>query len=61
MKTAEAITSPPWHALCIDLIGPYKIGEDITRTKTSKGKRITEVIRAAPMLHCLTVIDPVTK
>ncbi len=34
----------PWHTLCIDLIGPYKIG---------KGKK--EVI-----LHCLTMIDPAT-
>ena len=40
-KSAETI---PWHTLCIDLIGPYKIG---------KGKDEVH-------LHCLTMIDPVT-
>ena len=40
-KKAEVI---PWHTLCIDLIGPYKIG---------KGKD-------AITLHCLTMIDPAT-
>ena len=60
IKTAEAITRPPWHTLCIDLIGPYKIGEDVTKTKTVKGKKITTVIRQAPTLHCMTMIDPVT-
>ncbi len=34
----------PWHTLCIDLIGPYKIG---------KGKK-------ARTLFCLTMIDPAT-
>ena len=34
----------PWHTLCIDLIGPYKIG---------KGKHETQ-------LHCLTMIDLTT-
>ena len=34
----------PWHTLCIDLIGPYKIG---------KGKNEAK-------LHCLTMIDPAT-
>ena len=34
----------PWHTLCIDLIGPYKIG---------KGKQ-------EKILHCLTMIDPAT-
>jgi len=34
----------PWHTLCIDLIGPYKIGKD--------KKQMT--------LHCLTMIDPAT-
>ena len=34
----------PWHTLCIDLIGPYKIG---------KGKHEVK-------LHCLTMIDPAT-
>ena len=41
VKTAEAT---PWHTLCIDLIGPYKMG------KTEK-----EI-----SLHCLTMIDPAT-
>ena len=40
-KNPEVI---PWHTLCIDLIGPYKIG---------KGKEETN-------LHCLTMIDPAT-
>ncbi len=40
-KTAEAT---PWHTLCIDLIGPYKMGK--------KEKEIS--------LHCLTMIDPAT-
>ena len=34
----------PWHTLCIDLIGPYKIGS---------GKHET-------VLHCMTMIDPAT-
>ena len=34
----------PWHTLCIDLIGPYQIGQ---------GKN--EIT-----LHCLTMIDPAT-
>ena len=34
----------PWHTLCINLIGPYKIGKD-KKQKT---------------LHCLTMIDPAT-
>ena len=37
----------PWHTLCIDLIGPYKIGQD------KDGKDET-------LLHCLTMIDPAT-
>jgi len=40
-KSPETI---PWHALCVDLIGPHKIG---------KGKK--QII-----LHCLTMIDPAT-
>ena len=43
-KTAEAI---PWHTLCIDLIGPYTIGNE---------KRKDDVAT----LHCLTMIDPAT-
>ena len=33
-----------WYTLCIDLIGPYEIGQ---------GKNKTQ-------LHCLTMIDPAT-
>ena len=40
-KEAEVI---PWHTLCIDLIGPYKIGKDEEETT----------------LHCMTMIDPAT-
>ena len=39
----------PWHTLCIDLIGPYKIG------KIRKPKHPEET-----RLHCLTMIDPAT-
>ena len=39
---------------------PYKIGNDVTTTKTVKGKRITEVLREAAVLHCLTMIELVT-
>ena len=42
-KQAEVI---PWKQVCVDLIGPYKIG---------KPKSKYEVI-----LHCLTMIDPAT-
>ena len=37
----------PWERLCIDLVGPYKIG-DPNRKETLAA------------LHCLTMIDPVT-
>jgi hypothetical protein len=46
----------PWHTLCIDLIGPYKIGDDIK--KKVKGKIV--IVREAPTLWCLTMIDPAT-
>ena len=36
----------PWHTLCIDLIGPYKIGNAKKKNET--------------ILHCLTMIDPAT-
>jgi hypothetical protein len=39
-----SIFNIPWHTLCIDLIGPYKIG---------KGKN-------EATLHALTMIDPAT-
>ena len=35
----------PWHTLCIDLVGPYKIGKDP---------------KAEKLIHCLTMIDPAT-
>ena len=34
----------PWHTLCIDLLGPYEIGDSMNN--------IT--------FHCLTMIDPAT-
>ena len=42
-KTCEEV---PWERLCIDLVGPYTIGDP---------KRKDHAI-----LHCLTMIDPVT-
>jgi hypothetical protein len=42
-KTPEEI---PWERLCIDLIGPYKVGNAKKNDETT--------------LHCLTMIDPVT-
>jgi hypothetical protein len=42
-KTPEEI---PWERLCIDLIGPYKVGNPKKNDETT--------------LHCLTTIDPVT-
>jgi len=41
-KEAEMV---PWERVCIDLIGPYTIGEDSSNATT---------------LHCLTMIDPAT-
>ena len=41
-KEAETI---PWQSVCVDLIGPYKIGKDKVPKYT---------------LHCLTMIDPAT-
>ena len=46
-KEAEAT---PWHTLCIDLVGPYKIGKYDKDPK--KNKQVE--------LHCLTMIDPAT-
>ena len=40
-KVQETI---PCHTLCVDLIGPYKIGKD----------------KKQKILHCLTMIDPAT-
>ena len=51
----------PWHTLCIDLIGPYPIGDDITESyKDKNGKWRKRVVEEAPKLHCLTMIDPAT-
>jgi len=46
-KVAEHI---PWHTLCIDLVGPYRIGKYDKDPK--KNKQVE--------LHCLTMIDPAT-
>jgi hypothetical protein len=35
----------PWHTLCVDLIGPYKVGEDISRTRN----KITKIVRSADL------------
>ncbi len=51
--TAEAI---PWNTLCIDLIGPYKIGQP--EIKNKYGKVTQESTETT--LHCLTMIDPAT-
>jgi len=37
----------PWHTLCIDLVGPYKFGEE------KKPETYIE-------LHCVTMVDPAT-
>ena len=34
----------PWHTVCIDLVGPYKVGHGENAQK----------------LHCLSMIDPAT-
>jgi len=38
----------PWHTLCIDLVGPYKFGDE------KKPETYIE-------LHCITMIDPTTR
>jgi hypothetical protein len=48
----------PWH-ICIDLIGPHKVGEDITAMRKDKNGERARVIKKAPILWCLT-IDPAT-
>ena len=50
-KTPEMI---PWDKLCIDLIGPYKIG----KVKTKKGK--PDDHSEVTQLHAMTMIDPAT-
>jgi len=37
----------PWHTLCVDLVGPYKFGDE------KKPQTYIE-------LHCMTMIDPAT-
>jgi len=50
----------PWHTLCIDLIGPYAIGKDVTR-QTTKNKIVSvKVVQKAPILWCMTMINPAT-
>ncbi len=52
-KEADAI---PWKTLCIDLIGPYTIGDPAKKDKNGNIiKESTEIT-----LHCLTMIDPCT-
>ena len=43
----------PWHTVCIDLIGPYTVGEDY---KDNKGN----LVRNQTTLHAMTFIDPAT-
>ena len=52
----------PWKTLCIDLIGPYDMGPDLTQSvkNDDTGKWETKIIKHAPKLHCLTMIDPAT-
>ena len=51
----------PWHTLCIDLIGPYKIGK---RGKLTENKLLSDPdkTRSKHEVHlwCLTMIDPAT-
>ena len=53
-KTQEEI---PWERLCIDLIGPYTIGQ---AKKIKKDGKTVEDFSNVTTLHCLTMIDPVT-
>jgi hypothetical protein len=57
----------PWHTLCIDLIGPYKVGKPkVVKNKITKirrGKKVVEeeeVTEPPFTLWCLTMIDPAT-
>jgi hypothetical protein len=50
----------PWHTLCINRIGPYKIGQDQMITVQKKGERAKKVTQPAPILWCMTMIDPAT-
>ena len=53
VKTGELI---PWHTLCIDLIGPYKLGQDKFAYKSGVKVKTFD----APILQCMTMIDPAT-
>jgi hypothetical protein len=44
----------PWQTVCIDLIGPYPIGEI---KKDKKGKVISDTLTT---LHAMTMVDPAT-
>jgi len=47
----------PWHTLCIDLIGPYKLGQDEFAYKSGVKVKTFD----APILQCMmTMIDPAT-
>ena len=46
----------PWHTLCIDLIGPYRIGPPKMVKKKGSATKVDE----SPTLWCLTMIDPAT-
>ena len=52
----ENETTIPWHTLCIDLIGPYKWGNPLTKMKNGKIKEDPNYTE----LLCLTMIDPAT-
>jgi len=53
VKSGELI---PWHTLCIDLIGPYKLGQDEFAYKGGVKVKTFD----APILQCMTMIDPAT-
>jgi hypothetical protein len=44
----------PWQTVCIDLIGPYPIGEI---KKDKKGKVVSDTLTT---LHAMTMVDPAT-
>jgi len=46
----------PWHTLCIDLIRPYKLGQDEFAYKSGVKVKTFD----APILQCMTMIDPAT-
>ena len=40
----------PWNMICIDLVGPYKIGSD----KYSGSGKNRKLVEEAPKIHCLS-------